>query len=90
VFVDMIAKCANPSCSVPFLYLREGKLFRMEVDSPRDPLGPELLGSPKPVRKIEHFWLCGPCSTRLTLAVNKGKVEAVPVEPEAIPHAAAS
>ena len=71
----MIAKCANPDCSTPFLYLREGKVFRMEFDSPLKP------GS-QPARKIEHFWLCGPCSTTLTLVVNQAKVETVSIEPE--------
>jgi len=86
----MIAKCANPACCVPFLYMREGKLFRMEFDPDRNRLGPELAGNPKPVRKIEHFWLCGPCSAALTLVMNQGKVETVPVEAVVFKHAAAS
>ena len=87
--VAMIAKCANPVCSAPFHYLREGKVFRMEFDSCGSPLGPKLAGS-KPVRKIEHFWLCGPCSTTLTLVMKQGKVEAVPIEPAVITRALAS
>jgi len=27
----MVAKCANPSCNVPFRYLSEGRLFRFET-----------------------------------------------------------
>jgi hypothetical protein len=88
-FVAMIAKCANPVCSAPFHYLREGKVFRMEFDPNGSPLGPKLAGS-KPVRKIEHFWLCGPCSTTLTLLMNQGKVETVSIEPAVITHAVAS
>ena len=30
----MTAKCANPSCSVPFNRLGRGRLFRFEVRSP--------------------------------------------------------
>ncbi|PYX96097.1 MAG: hypothetical protein DMG64_06520 [Acidobacteria bacterium] len=28
----MVSKCANPACSTPFHYLREGKIFRVEVE----------------------------------------------------------
>ncbi len=86
----MIAKCANPACAVPFQYLREGKLFRMEFDPERNPLGPQLAGRPKPVRKVEHFWLCGACCTTLTLVMNGDKVETAPLEPAVFKTAAAS
>jgi len=86
----MIAKCANPVCSAPFHYLREGKVFRMEFDPASRPRGPQLAGSPKPVRKIEYFWLCGPCSTTLTLVMNRGKVETASIESAVLTRAAAS
>ncbi len=62
----MLSKCANPSCSTQFIYLREGKLFVMEHSSkPRlRQQGPVLA---KPASRLEHFWLCGPCSESLTL-----------------------
>jgi len=85
----MIAKCANPVCSAPFHYLREGKVFRMEFGSDGSPLQLNLAGS-KTVRKIEHFWLCGPCSALLTLVLREGRVEAVSIEPEVFRRAAAS
>ena len=28
----MVSKCANPACSTPFHYLREGKIFKVEVE----------------------------------------------------------
>jgi len=87
--VVMIAKCANPVCSTAFHYLREGKIFRMECDPSGSPLKPKLAGS-KPVRKIEHFWLCGPCSATLTLVMNEGKVETVAIEPAVLTRAVAS
>ncbi len=64
----MLAKCANPACSTPLVYLREGKIFTMEcsLDSKIRPEGP-VLAKPKPARKIEHFWLCGPCSAQMTI-----------------------
>jgi hypothetical protein len=85
--VVMIAKCANPVCSTAFHYLREGKIFRMEFDPSGSPLKPKLAGS-KPVRKIEHFWLCGACSTTLTLVINGDKVQTAPVEAVAFKTAA--
>lgn len=86
----MIAKCANPACSVPFHYLRDGKIFRIEFVPDRSSSGPALAGSAKPVRKVEHFWLCGACSTRLTVVMTGGQVRTVPVDPVAFTRAAAS
>ncbi len=67
----MLSKCANPACSTPFQYLREGKLFQIETEPSQDG-GLHLLGK-KPGRRVEHFWLCGPCSTQMTLAFQRGK-----------------
>lgn len=60
----MLSKCANPSCSTPLIYLREGKIFRIDSSAKPAAAGPSLI---KTVERIEHFWLCGPCSERLTL-----------------------
>lgn len=64
----MLSKCANPSCSTPLVYLREGKVFRME-NSAQPESEPEA--GPKPARRVEHFWLCGRCSADLTLAYDR-------------------
>jgi len=60
----MLSKCANPSCSTPFIYLREGKIFLTKplVDSSQahGPVGTQA-------SRLEYFWLCGPCSEDLTL-----------------------
>jgi hypothetical protein len=62
----MLGKCTNPSCSVPFRYLRDGRLFRLEAD-PR-------FRTSKPY-KLEFFWLCDRCSPRMSLRISdKGKV----------------
>ena len=61
----MLHKCANPACTVPFLSLREGKLFLAET-FPSD-LSPAFDGSRRKVRRREHFWLCDACSSRFTL-----------------------
>jgi hypothetical protein len=68
----MLAKCANPSCSTPLVYLREGKIFMIEapLQSPLTLMGPE----PAPLKtqnRVEHFWLCGPCSSRMTLTFDQ-------------------
>jgi hypothetical protein len=58
---DVLQKCANPACTVPFRSLREGKLFLAENH--------EFEPAPGSVRKNhrEHFWLCESCSSRFTL-----------------------
>ena len=62
----MLSKCANPACSTPLIYLREGKIFMLEhgFQPQVRPEGPMLV---KPGARVEHFWLCGPCSTQLTI-----------------------
>jgi len=69
--------------------MREGKLFRMDFD-PDQGAAPGLSSDRKPVRKVEHFWLCGRCASTLTLVMNAGKVETVPVFAPAFKAAAAS
>jgi hypothetical protein len=66
----MLSKCANPSCSTPLVYLREGKIFMIE--SPQQPR-PALVGpaGPKSQSRVEHFWLCGPCSSSMTLTCDR-------------------
>jgi hypothetical protein len=63
----MLSKCANPACSTPLIYLREGKIFMMDQNSHAQvrPQGPLLV---KGGNRVEHFWLCGPCSAQLTIA----------------------
>ena len=62
----MLSKCANPSCSTSLVYLREGKIFMLEV-LPRA-VAVESTDMRKAASRVEHFWLCGPCSAQLTLA----------------------
>jgi hypothetical protein len=58
----MVAKCSNPSCSVSFLYLEDGRLFRLEKD-------PALRSSKS--NQVEHFWLCRCCSSTMTLRLRE-------------------
>jgi hypothetical protein len=70
----MVTKCANPDCSIPLRYLRDGRLFQFEVRSPAP--------SRKLSRQVAHFWLCGSCSSTLTLAFDATSgVRVVPLVP---------
>lgn len=82
----MLAKCANPSCNTPFLYLREGKLYQMEVgpevprSAPQPNDQPGLTRDRKPVRRLEFFWLCGRCAPKMSLVFQRGYgVTVVPI-----------
>ena len=61
----MLSKCANPSCSTPFVYLRDGKIFLKQhiADSGSKLPQPSVAGT----SRLEYFWLCGPCSEDFTL-----------------------
>lgn len=68
----MISKCANPECPKLFQYLREGQVFRVEVqDVPPATPGPFVEKSKKPIRRVEHFWLCGECSRTMNVSFDK-------------------
>jgi hypothetical protein len=76
------------------IYLREGKLFAVQ------PTGKPTLGNPrlahegpilaKPSNRVEHFWLCGPCSERLTLVYDVEVGVRVAAKETARPRAVAS
>ena len=83
----MLSKCANPDCSTPLIYLREGKIFMMEAASQPAADNPST-GRPKTVSRVEHFWLCGPCSAQMTLAYDRQ--HGVQVVPKTFRIAAAS
>ena len=61
-------QCANPDCAVPLRLLREGRLFQFEIRS-------HIANSSKPRRERSHatsvFWLCGQCSSKLTLVFDQ-------------------
>jgi len=64
----MLGKCKNPLCSTPFRHLADGRLFRLETG--------QTVGSSDD-KATEYFWLCGPCSTGMTLHLAQdGEVEA--------------
>ncbi len=64
----MLSKCANPSCTIPFRYLHQGKLFRVDVCDHGAAKQLSVDGwSKKPPWRIEFFWLCDACSAVLTV-----------------------
>jgi hypothetical protein len=84
----MVSKCANPGCSASFRYFREGRLFEIEVTSNRntDPATAQR----KPHRRVEYFWLCPSCATRLVVKVDEELgVITVPLVGTAVRHATA-
>ena len=56
----MLAKCASPLCSAPFLHLADGRLFRLETE-------PALPSSN--IRETEYFWLCEAIRADATLTL---------------------
>lgn len=74
----MLSKCANPGCSKHFLYLHEGKLFRMETGSNgRDKPSSD---ADAPIRRhLEFFWLCDDCARHLTVLRDSNGVRVQPV-----------
>jgi hypothetical protein len=75
----VVSKCANPNCLVPFLHLGKGTLFFCQISSDPETLGGK--GSMSSVRKSAHrletFWLCEHCASRLMVQIVRGKAEIV-------------
>jgi hypothetical protein len=84
----MLAKCANPSCSTPLVYLREGKIFMMD-HAPEPSSNSEAIKQSRTGNRVEHFWLCGPCSAEYTLVYRLGMGVQVEPKPRASRTAAA-
>jgi hypothetical protein len=57
----MVSNCANPDCSKPLLYLRDGRIYVFDTTA-------GAIGSDgKHQRRLEHYWLCGACAKTLVL-----------------------
>jgi quercetin dioxygenase-like cupin family protein len=65
----MVSHCANPACRAPLHYLRGGRLYRFDVNSPGQPCHdvPNAICASKPARAAIFFWLCERCSSRFSL-----------------------
>jgi hypothetical protein len=70
----VVSKCANPECAAPFRYFHVGKLYRLETEAGVDRR--RSLGNDeemeKHLRRIEFYWLCENCASRMTLVFEKG------------------
>ncbi len=60
----MVAKCAGPTCTAMFRYLREGRVFVDDIQSPD--------GS----AHLRYAWLCNECSERMTVVFDQTTGEA--------------
>jgi hypothetical protein len=61
----MVSQCVNPKCGKSLHYLRDGKIFLLNVRSDE--------GSN--VSRMEHFWLCGECSVKYIVKQVGSRVE---------------
>ena len=69
----MLSKCANPASTTVFRYLHQGRLFCLDIPTDlrlTDPAN-AAPGRKKAPHRTEFFWLCGECSTRLTVVYRK-------------------
>ena len=68
----MLYKCANESCNAPFRRLREGKLFQVETEFVGGHhTSPPAVRKGRPIRRVEHYWLCDACSPFVTLTFDR-------------------
>jgi hypothetical protein len=76
----MLNRCANPGCDRRFRRLEDGKLFLVEVDVAEAVLSARGAGTGRFFRHLEHYWLCDPCASVLTLSFEQERgVVAVPL-----------
>ena len=79
----MVSQCCNPSCRKLLASLSEGRLYQFEIVS----ISVSALDNHVedfdeiPQRQIANFWLCGPCSSCLTLTLEpEDGLKLVPLE----------
>jgi hypothetical protein len=65
--IHVVSQCANPACRAPFIYLRNGKLFK--IDHRED------LASGQ---GVEFFWLCEVCAGYLMVEFTVDGANIVP------------
>jgi len=86
----MVSKCANPNCAASFRYFHIGRLFRMETSSGlerRRSMGEDEVLS-RPLRRIEFYWLCENCASKMTLVCDEHLVVSVRANSRAVSAAA--
>ena len=73
----MLSKCANPKCSARFRYLRQGRIFNLEVKQ----FSPNGCGEAS--HRVEHFWLCDHCAAIMEVVRENGVVRTRPLHSRA-------
>ena len=63
----MVSNCANPNCGTPLRYLRDGRLYQFEVRAVSKADSQDSPPKRRPLRQVWHYWLCGACSSSMTL-----------------------
>jgi len=87
----MLNKCANPGCVRPFRKLEDGKLFLVEIEASTASGSARAGAEGGAFRQLEHYWLCDPCASVLTLSFEPERgVVAVPLARQAGKRPAAS
>jgi hypothetical protein len=86
---EMLSKCANPGCAATFLYLHQGKLFRVDT-SVEAVAGIPAAATKKPSRRVEFFWLCDQCAAEVTLGYKRGTGITVVPLPKVLKRAASA
>lgn len=67
----MLAKCANPGCSIPFHYFREGQIFVIE-DKERNRGGTCVdEATSEEQYPLKYFWLCGNCCREMSFGIDE-------------------
>lgn len=85
----MVNQCANPKCAKPLHYLREGRIFVFNLQTPVMDSSAKLAD-----HLLRHYWLCGDCSQHMFLEKTTTGVRLVnkpnPLSSERIVEALAS
>ena len=71
----MLSHCANSECGKPFLKLRNGKLFLVEVKrvNEGESVHSSIVRARQQRRLVEHYWLCHECAARWTLVYDRDR-----------------
>lgn len=67
----MVSKCANPSCSAPFRYLHQGRVFAFTSQSEREHHAGGSKSESKST-KTEYWWLCSECCAKFEVHFHGG------------------
>ena len=79
----MLAYCVNPNCYAPLHSFAEGRLYQFEIVSISVSASDDMSApfDEKPERQTAQFWLCGQCSSSMTLLLEPVKgLRLVPLE----------